>query len=222
MTDENHSNTETTETGAVEQESSQEQSKMFSQQQLDEIVAKRVAQTKAKYSYEPDEVAELRKFRDSVEEEQLIKRQDFDKVLAKHREKSTGEINSLRSELTNIKVDGALVSSASKGGAIAPDHVAALLKTQVQLDEAGKAIVVDNEGKPRYNEDAEPMSIDQLTAEFLASNQFFKSAGPAGTGSESNVATNKQSTEVDLSSLDLTTVEGREKYRKLQASGKLL
>ena len=220
MTDEIHSNTETTETGAVEQEASQEQGKMFTQQQLDEIVAKRVAQTKAKYSYEPDEVAELRKFRDSVEEEQLIKRQDFDKVLAKHKEKSSSEINSLRTELTNIKVDGALVSAASKSGAIAPDHVAALLKTQVKLDDAGKAVVIDADGNQRYTEDAEPMTIEQLTEEFLASNQFFKSAGPAGVGSEPNV-TPTSSSEMELSNLDMTNAEHRQIYKKLQRSGKL-
>ena len=220
MTDQIIENTEATETGAVEQESSQEQSKMFSQQQLDEIVAKRVAQTKAKYSYEPDEVAELRKFRDSVEEEQLIKRQDFDKVLAKHKEKSTSEIQSLRSELTNIKVDGALVNSASKLKAVAPDHVASLLKSQVRLDDSGNAVVVDAEGNPRYTDDAEPMTIDQLTEDFLGRNQYFRAAGPAGTGSQSNV-TPKSSSEVELSGMDMTNPEHRAIYQKMMRSGKL-
>ena len=113
MTDKIIDNTESTETGAVEQETtkSQEQSKMFSQQQLDEIVAKRVAQTKAKYSYDPEEVSNLKAFKESVEEEQLIKRQDFDKVVSKHKEKSSAEIAKLRNELTTIKVDGALILS---------------------------------------------------------------------------------------------------------------
>lgn len=220
MTDQIIDNTEPSETGAEGQEPSQEQGKMFTQQQLDEIVAKRVAQTKSKYSYEPEEVAELRKFRDSVEEEQLIKRQDFDKVLAKHKEKSQSEITSLRNELQTIKVDGALVSSASKAKAVAPDHVAALLKNYVQLDASGKAIVVDAEGQPRYTDDAEPMSIDALTEEFLASNAYFRSAGPAGTDSSSNTQV-KSSSEMDLSSLDMTNPEHRAVYKKLQRSGKL-
>ena len=222
MTDKIIDNTESTETGAVEQETtkSQEQSKMFSQQQLDEIVAKRVAQTKAKYSYDPEEVNNLKAFKESVEEEQLIKRQDFDKVVAKHKEKSSAEIAKLRDELTTIKVDGALISSASKSKAVAPDHVAKLLRTQVKLDDQGSAIVIDKEGQPRYTDSAEPMSIDQLTEEFLASNQYFRSAGPAGTGSESNVAP-RSSTEVELSQLDMTNPDHRQVYKKMMKSGKL-
>jgi len=221
MTDQIIDKTETTETGAEVQVQSQEtESKMFSQQQLDDIVAKRVAQTKAKYSYDPAEVESLRTFKESIEEEQLIKRQDFDKVLSKQKEKSTAEITKLRNELTAIKVDGALISAASKANAVAPDHVASLLKNFVKLDETGKAVVVDADGKERFTDDAEPFTINQLTEEFLASNQYFRSAGPVGTGAESNV-TQQKSTEVDLSNMDMTNPEHRSLYKKMKAQGKL-
>lgn len=194
--------------------------KTFTQEELNEIVAKRVAQVKSKYSdIDASEYQALRQFKESVEEEQLMKRQDFDKVLQKHREKSDGEITALRNELERIKVDGALINAASKNKAVAPEQVAKLLKEQVRLSKDGTVLVYEGD-QPRYNDNAEPMSLDDLVEEFLNANQFFRSAGPSGTGSESNTKTvNKQ--EFDLADLDLTTAEGRAKYKALKDSGKL-
>lgn len=197
-----------------------EGSKTFTQEELNDIVAKRVAQVTKKYSdLDPNEYQALRQFKESVEEEQLMKRQDFDKVLAKHREKSDTEIKALRNELERIKVDGALINAASKNKAVAPEQVAKLLKEQVRLDKDGNVLVYDGD-QPRYNENAEPMSLDDLVEEFLNANQFFRSAGPSGTGSESNTKTATKQ-EFNLADLDLTTAEGRAKYKALKDSGKL-
>ena len=197
-----------------------EGSKTFTQEELNDIVAKRVAQLKNKYSdIDPAEYQALRQFKESIEEEQLMKRQDFDKVLQKHKEKSTTEINALRSELERIKVDGALINAASKHKAVAPEQVAKLLKEQVKLDENGNVLVFDG-NQPRYNENADPMTLDELVEEFLNSNQYFRSAGPSGTGSQSNTQTARKQ-EFSLADLDLTTAEGRAKYKALKDSGKL-
>ena len=52
---------------------------------------------------------ELRKFKEPMEEEQLIKKQDFDGVPKKTKDKYGAEISALRTELERIKVDGALL-----------------------------------------------------------------------------------------------------------------
>ncbi len=217
--------TETLDTGSNEAgkiESQVEEQKMFTQEQLNDIVAKRVAQMKNKYSeVDASELTELRKFKESIEEEQLMNRQDFESVLKKHKEKSSDEINTLRAELTKIKVDGALIQAASKAKAVAPEQVAKLLKDSIQMQSDGNVVVVDQDGKPRYTDAAEPFTVDGLVEEFLASNSYFRAAGPAGTGSQSNKTEQSLSTEVDIGSLDMNLPEHRAIYKEMKAKGKI-
>lgn len=202
-------------------ENTQVEEKMFTQAQLNDIVAKRVAQVSSKYSdIDTNELAELRKFKESMEEEQLIKKQDFDGVLKKTKDKYGQEITALRGELERIKVDGALIDAASQAKALAPNQVAKLLKDAVRLQADGSISIVDDAGNPRYTDDGDPMSVSSLVDEFLASNTYFRAAGPAGTGSTSNTAT-ETSTEVDLSKLDMTKPDQRALYAKLKREGKL-
>lgn len=223
MTDQFIDNTEATATGdAVSgNENTQVEEKMFSQAQLNDIVAKRVAQVSSKYSdIDTGELAELRKFKESMEEEQLIKKQDFDGVLKKTKDKYGQEISQLRGELERIKVDGALIDAASQAKALAPNQVAKLLKDAVRLQADGTISILDESGNPRYTDDGDPFSVQALVDEFLASNTYFRAAGPAGTGSSSNTAS-ERSTEVDLNQLDMTNPEHRALYTKLKREGKL-
>lgn len=222
MADETIVNTDNTATGAelTGNETQVEATKTFTQDELNDIVAKRVAQVKTKYAnVDPSELTELRTFRESIEEEQLIKRQDFDSVLKKHKDKASSEINALRSELERIKVDGALINAASKGKAVAPEQVAKLLKEQVRLNTDGNVLVYDGD-QPRYNDNADPMTLDELVTEFLDGNQYFRSAGPSGTGSNSNTA-QPRNQEVNLADLDLTNPAHRQIYKKWRAEGKI-
>ena len=216
-------NTETDATGASAegQIQSQVDGKTFTQTELNEIVAKRVTQLKSRYEgIDPEEYKTLKSLKEQVEEEQLIKKQDFDGVLKKHREKADAEVSRLRAELEKIKIDGALINASSKARAVSPDHVAQLLRNQLKLDETGQVVVLDTDGKPMYTDSAEPMSVDALVEGFLASNQYFKAAGPSGTGSQGN--TREASTQsVDLRNLDMNLAEHREIYKKLRMQGKL-
>ena len=221
MSEENMVTTEAGDTGTPDSgtNNTQVEEKMFTQQQLNDIVAKRVAQVSNKHSeVDANELAELRKFKESMEEEQLIKKQDFDGVLKKTKDKYGSEISALRTELERIKVDGALIDAASKAKALAPNQVAKLLKDAVRLQADGNISIVDESGNPRYTDEGDAMTVDKLVDEFLASNTYFKAAGPAGTGSTSNTGETK-STEFDLSSLDMTNPEHRAKYKQLMKPG---
>lgn len=217
-----HGITDTEDTAAsVEGQVEQATEKTFTQAEVNEIVSKRVAQMKAKYSdIDQNEVAQLRTFKEQMEEEQLIKKQDFETLLKKQKDKAETEISTLRGELQKIKVDGALINAASKAKAVAPEQVAKLLKDSVKLEANGSVVVLDGDGNPRYNDDAEAFTVDALVEEFLSTNQFFRAAGPSGTGSASNVAESKSS-EFDLSQLDMTKAEHRAIYKKMRAEGKL-
>jgi len=223
MTDENMATTADTDTGTVDAgiEDTQVEEKVFTQQQLNDIVAKRVAQVTNKYSeVDATELQQLRSFKESMEEEQLIKKQDFDGVLKKTKAKYGSEISALRTELERIKVDGALIDAASQAKALAPNQVAKLLKDAVRLQEDGSISILDDAGNPRYTDEGDPYSVQTLVDEFLASNTYFRAAGPSGTGSTSNTGESKAEA-FDLSNMDMTNPNHRAKYKQLRSEGKL-
>ena len=211
----------TTEEVATEETKTQEQ-RMFSQDELNDILSKRIAQVKSKYDdINPDEYRELKTLRQQQEEEQMIKRNEFDKLLKQTKVKADEEVNTLRGELEKIKVDGALISAASQKGSVNPEHIAQLLKTSVRLDPNGSVTVVDSEGNPRYTDSADPMSVTDLVEDFLSVNTYYRSAGPQGTGSQSNTNVKSSTQSVELSQLDLSRPDHREVYRKMKQEGKL-
>tara|TARA_R100000734_G_C3319274_1_gene114824 strand:+ start:1707 stop:2384 length:678 start_codon:yes stop_codon:yes gene_type:complete len=225
MTTETHGNTEATETGSVETGQIDNQDKQpvktFTQEEVNELIGKRVAQVNKKYDgVDVDEYKQLKSLKEQIEEEQLIKKNDFDGLLKKQREKADTEIASLRGELESIKVDGALINSASKLKAVAPEHVAQLLRKNLKLTNDGSVTVIDSEGKPRYTDKADPMSVDNLVEEFLSSHQYFKAAGPQGTGSQGNT-NNVDQKDFDLTTLDMNKPEHRKIYKDLKTQGQI-
>ena len=224
MTIDNHGITETVDTGDTESgqtNDSQVEAKMFSQDEVNELIGKRVAQVNKKYeNVNLEEYNALKSLKEQVEEETLIKKEDFNGVLQKQKEKSEGEIHRLRTELESIKIDGALIDAASKAKSVAPDHVAQLLRQNIKLDTEGHVIVTDKEGKQRYTDSADPMSVDNLVEEFLSGNTYFKSAGPSGAGSKGNT-NNASPQSLDLAQLDLNKPEHRDIYKKMKAEGKV-
>lgn len=224
MTTENHGITESSNTEvdvAGQEQNSQVTARTFTQDEVNDLIGKRVAQVNQKYQgVDMEEYKALKGLKEQVEDEQLIKKQDFDGLLKKQREKADSEITGLRTELETIKIDGALINASSKAKALSPEHVAKLLRGNVKLDSNGKVLVTDADGNPRYTDNADPMTVDHLVDEFLAGNQYFKAAGPTGTGAGGNTQTADQQ-EFDLAQLDLSKPEHREIYKKLKATGKL-
>ena len=227
MTIDNHGaemQTETTATGDVETGqniNSQVDVKTFTQEEVNELIGKRVSQVNKKYeNVDVDEYKALKSLKEQIEEEQLIKKEDFNGVLKKQKEKSDIEVSKLRTELESIKIDGALIDAASKAKSVAPDHVAQLLRKNIKLDDNGNVIVTDSEGKQRYTDNADPMNVDHLVEEFLSKNQYFKSAGPSGAGSKGNTQQIDQQS-FDLSQLDMNNAEHRNVYKKMKVQGKV-
>lgn len=217
--------TETVDTGDTatgqNTESQVEATKTFTQEEVNELIGKRVAQVNKKFeNVDMEEYKALKGLKEQIEEETLIKKEDFNGVLKKQKEKSEGEIHRLRTELETIKIDGALIDAASKAKSVAPNHVAQLLRGNIKLSEDGQVIVTDAEGKQRYTDNADPMTVHNLVEEFLAGNQYFKSAGPSGAGSTGNTI-NADQTDFDLAQLDLNKPEHREIYKKMKAQGKV-
>ena len=222
---ETHGITEDAVTGNAETgqntDSQVETTKTFTQEEVNELIGKRIHQVNKKYeNVDVEEYKALKGLKEQIEEEQLIKKEDFNGVLKKQKEKADGELSALRSELETIKIDGSLMTAASRAKAVSPDHVAQLLRKNIQLGEDGNVIVTGQDGKQRYTDNADPMSVDNLVEEFLSSNQYFKSAGPSGAGSTGNTQ-NANPQSLDLAQLDMNNPEHRKIYTKMKTQGKV-
>lgn len=218
---ENIDSTPTPDTGSGVNEVQAQGQRTFTQDELNEILAKRIAQVKSKYeTVDLTEYQELKTLKQQAEEEQLMKRQEFEKLLKQTKAKADEEATKLRSELEKIKVDGALINAASKSGSVNPEHIAHLLRTNVRLTSDGQVNVVDADGNIRYTDKADPMGVNDLVEEFLSKNTYYRVAGPAGAGSSGN--TESRSTQsMDLSQLDLSRPDHREIYKQMKQAGKI-
>jgi hypothetical protein len=138
---------------------------------------------------------------------------DFEKILKETVDKKDYTIQTLQNQISSIKVDGALLDTASKYRAISPNQVVKLLKDQVRLNESGDVEVVDAKtGQTRYGEDGTHLTIDSLVKEFITASPHFVQAGPSGSGSTSKVGNTGAGEPLDIRKLDMSKPEDRAKY----------
>lgn len=209
------------ETTTVKEE---KQTQSFSQDDLERIVGERVARERAKYEkkyggIDVDHYQKLIEKEEKARQAELEKRGQFEALLKEQADKFNSKIQQYQSELTSIKVDGALLNEAANLKAVNPTQVTQLLKGQLQLNEAGTVDVIDTKtGQVRYNDKGDPIQVKDLVSEFLSANPHFVSAGPQGsntgkgTGSKDSLATN------DINQLDMNIPEHRARYREIMKS----
>ena len=192
----------------------------LSQDEVNRIVAERVARERAKFEKKYSNV-DLDLYNELIEKQEkqrkadLEKRGEFEKLLKEQAEKFNSKINQYESELHGIKVDGALLNEASTQRAVNPNQVVALLKNQLKLNEAGTVDVVDDKGQVRYDENGEPLKLSALVNEFLTANPHFKSAGPSGTGTGSGVGKQNPVVDNDITKLDMNNPAHRARYAEI-------
>ena len=192
--------------------------KLFTQDEVNAIVTKRLSQVEKKFAnIDVSEYQELKSLKEQQETEAALKRQEFDKVLTQVKSASEQKISALTRELESIKIDGALIAEASQRKAVAPDKVAALLRSQLKLTTDGTVEVLDSAGQVRYDADkAKPLSIGDLVDEFLNSNPYFVAAQPAGSGAKPGIGQEVNMSTISVSDLDMRKPEHREIYRKMR------
>ncbi len=193
MSDEIMENQAETETAAVETQ----ESKTFTQEELDRIVADRVAREQRKFDkrlsgVDLDEAKDLLAKKEAAELERQKERGEFDKVLKQTVEKKDMEIQSYKSKLQQTLVDGAILGAASNSNAVNPTQVSQLLKDQTRLSDDGTVEVLDANGVPRYNDSGDLLSVNEMVAEFLTVNPHMVKASQGGTGSMGNAGGSTQ------------------------------
>ena len=222
---------QTTETKVEEkvEEQTTEQPKVnsFTEEDVNNIVKQRLAKERASI-YKKLDVEDLETAIEAVanqkkaEEQTKIQKGEFEQILKEKSEEFNKKYTSLESELKDIKINKAILSSASKNRAINPDQVVELLKHNLKLNEAGQVEILDKNGIARYNSKGELLTTDELVNEFLTQNPHFVTATPSGSGSVSNVDRSELSKPFNLSELDMNNPADRKKYaeyRKQRNSG---
>jgi len=223
MTDETgQTQDETTQPAQEQAVQEEQQGKALTQDEINRLVENRVARERAKFekkyaNVDVDHYKSLVEQEEARQQQELEKRGEYERLMKEQAEKFNSKIKSYETELHSIKVDGALLSEASKLKAINPEQVASLLRSQLKLNEAGTVDVVDKNGSVRYNDNGDPISVSQLVDEFLTASPHFRAAGPQGSGAQGAVGKQAQ-IGIDLANLDMKNPAHREQYKKLMAA----
>ena len=205
---------------ASEQTENQAQAtKTYSQDEVDGMLArmKGSLQKKLLKPYEdlgdPDELRSIKTEWEKKQQEQQIKRGEFEKTLTELAAKKDAEIQKRDSVIKEYKVNTPLLSAAAQYRAVNAEQVKALLSQNVRLNQEGEVEVVGNDGAVRYNDAGAPLGVNDLVREFLDSNPHFVQTSPSTTNSKSSV-TNQSPGKLDISKLDMKNPEHRELYRE--------
>jgi hypothetical protein len=217
MSDNTLVNEAATEATDVNSETQAQATKTYSQQEVDNMMARMKGSLEKKLLKpyqdlgDPDELRNIKTDYERRQQEQQIKRGEFEKTLQDLAAKKDAEIQRRDSIIREYKVNTPLLSAAAEYRAVAPEQVKSLLINQVRLNDEGEVEVVDSKGSVRYRDDGRTLGVDELVREFLDSNPHFKSASPATTNSKSSVTGGSQS-KIDISKLDMKNPEHRKVY----------
>jgi hypothetical protein len=160
---------------------------------------------------DPDELKTIVNNYQKVQQEQQLKRGEFDKVIQELATKKDAEIQKRDRVIESFKVETPIIEAASRFRAVAPDQVKALIRSNVRLNQDGEVEVLDDKGQARYDDSGHLLSVDSYVQEFLSKNPHFVSAAPATTNTKSNVSGNTMN-KVDISKLDMKNPEHRKIY----------
>ena len=196
----------------------------YTQQEVNDMMAKMKTSVAKKVlkPYEelgdPDEIRNIVSSHQKTQQEQAMKRGEFDKILQELASKKDQEISKRDSVIREFKVDTPLVSAAARHRSVNPDQVKALLKSSVRLNPDGEVEVLDTKGAVRYTDRGTPLAVDDLVQEFLLSNPHFVQSTPATTTTNSSYQGNVNN-KIDTSKLDMKNPAHRKLYKEARIQG---
>ena len=198
-----------------------QETKTFTQEELDRIVNERLSRQQRQFDkkldgIDPDKARELLAKQEQAELEAQKQRGEFDSILQATVEKKDAEINSYKARLQETLIDGALTASASRNNAVDAAQVTQLLKGNTRLNEDGTVEVLDSNGTPRYNDQGKLLTVDEQVTEFLTANPHFVKASQGGSGSQGNTGGSTQKPESVADMVANWNEGGKEAYAKLQ------
>jgi hypothetical protein len=223
MSDNTLDNMGTDPASTTDAENQAQATKTYTQKEVDDMMArmKGSLQKKLLKPYEelgdPEELRQIKSEFEKRQQEQQIKRGEFEKTLQELAAKKDAEIQKRESIIKEYKVNTPLVSAAAKYNAVNAEQVRQLLQSNVRLNNDGEVEVVDSKGSVRYNDKGEALGVDDLVREFLDTNPHFKTAAPSTTNTKSNIS-QPSGAKVDISKLDMKNPEHRKLYKDYRKS----
>jgi hypothetical protein len=217
MSDNTLVNDKATDATDVNSESQAPATKTYTQQEVDNMMARMKGSLEKKLlkPYEdlgdPDELRALRTEAERRQQEQQVKKGEFETVIKELAAKKDAEIQKRDSIIKEYKVNVPILSAAAKYNAVNADQVKALLSNNVRLNESGDVEVVDAKGTVRYTDKGDALQVEDLVKEFLDSNPHFKLANPTTANTKSNIS-QPAGAKIDISKLDMRNPEHRKQY----------
>jgi hypothetical protein len=200
--------------------------KTFTQEEVNAILARTKTQIEKKFATkyqdlgDPDELRSIKSDWEKRQQEQQIKRGEFEKTLQEMAAKKDAEISKRDSIIKEYKVNSPLLSAAAKYRAVNAEQVKNLLNNNVRLNADGEVEVVGEGGSVRYRDDGQPLAVEDLVREFLDSNPHFVSASPTTTNTKSNISQG-QPAKLDITKLDMRNPEHRKVYSEYRKTNGL-
>jgi hypothetical protein len=200
--------------------------KTFTQEEVNAILARTKTQLEKKYAskYEdlgdPDELRNLKLEAEKRQQEQQIKRGEFERTLQELAAKKDAEIQRRDQIIKEYKVNTPLLSAAAEYKAVNAEQVKALLSNQVRLNNHGDVEVVDDKGMVRYTDAGQPLAVNELVREWLDRNPHFVQSAPSTTNTKTNIS-NSGPSKIDISALDFKNPEHRKIYAEYRKTAGL-
>jgi hypothetical protein len=216
MSEEQKTQTQETQAPETSNEEVKQESKTFTQEQLNNIIESRIMAERRKYEKkiqeEENQKSELLK---QKQLEEAKSKQELEKIMQQRIAEKDNEIKRFREEIKKEKVDKSILTVASANKAVSPNQVVSLLKSEIQLSDDGRTEILDNNGNVRYNAKGQPLSIEERVKEFLDSNPHFRQGSLSGSGSLSAIGGNSQKP-VSIGDLDLNNPADRKVYAEMR------
>jgi len=215
-------NNETTD--APETQSQATAEKTYTQEEFDRHMSGMRKSIENKFAKQFEDLGDLNDLRQlkadaaKAQEAEAIKRGEFEKILQEKSAKWESEVQKRDAIIKEYKIDTPLLNAAASLKSVNPDQVKALLKNSVTLGDNGETLVTDAAGSVRYNDKGQPLSVDDLVADFLQANPHFVQPTPSSTNTKSSVEGN--ATDFDISKLDMANPEHRKQYSQWRANNK--
>jgi hypothetical protein len=212
MTDINIGETEGTEPSQESQAT-----KTYTQKEVDDMMAraKSAITKKVASKYEdlgdPEMIREVLTQHQKREQENALRRGDFEKVLQEKLSAKDSEIQKRDRIIQEFKLNTPVIDAAARHRAVNPAQVKELIKNNLRLNPDGEVEVLDTEGKVRYDDSGRLLSVDTFVQTWLNENPHFVSATPSTSATRSNI-TSSAGGAVDLNKLDMRNPEHRKIY----------
>lgn len=201
--------------------------KTYTQQEVDNMMARMKGSLEKKLlrPYEdlgdPETLRQLKADAEQRQQEQQLKRGEFERTLQEMAAKKDAEISKRDSIIKEYKVTAPVLNAAAKYRAVNPDQVRSLLQPNLRLNSEGDVEIVDAAGAVRYSDSGAPLAVEDLVREFLDSNPHFVSAAPATTNTQSSVSGSGANNKLDVTKLDMKNPEHRKVYAQYRKTGGL-